>query len=70
MLGRPSEESESGQREWSAVSNAADRAGVRKSFVSLEETGRKGPIKTKREGEETVWRHRLITVLRSFASSE
>lgn len=44
MLGRPSEESESGQREWSAVSNAADRAGVRKSFVSLEETGRKDPI--------------------------
>lgn len=47
MLGRPSDERESGQREWSPVSHTADRASVGKSLVSLEETGRKGPIKTK-----------------------
>lgn len=44
MLRRPSEESESGKREWSAVSNAADRASAGKSLVSLDGTGRKGPI--------------------------
>lgn len=47
VLRRPSEESESGKRKWSAVSNAADRASVGKSLVSLEETGRKGPINTR-----------------------